>query len=228
MYLFIDWVCWSGYDCRDETSNFQSHSCRTQTGCNHSMYIFDITVIQSRLHNIKGHTLQERTGFPLEAFTLGKTSKHKHKSHTYFSHRITKYFELERGLISFTTSFALMILQWASQHWVIGCLSAATLQVNRSYRSNCPAGQTCDQKWERMVSDEHFDCSEAVGMAALCVAGDFKAATSTGVTKVQTGAHRHCTRHCSPGTQCAEAFLPGSGAGCRTGCSAWRHLPGRW
>lgn len=75
------------------------------------MYIFDITVIQSRLHNIKGHTLQERTGFPLEAFTLGKTSRHKHKSHTYFSHQITKYFELERGLISFTTGFALMILQ---------------------------------------------------------------------------------------------------------------------
>lgn len=49
------------------------------------MYIFDITVIQSRLHNIKGHTLQERTGFPLEAFTLGKTSRHKHKSHTFFS-----------------------------------------------------------------------------------------------------------------------------------------------
>lgn len=52
-----------------------------------------------------------------------------------------------------------------------------------------------------MVSDECFDCSEAVGMAALCVADYFKASPSTGLSRVQTAAHRHCTRHSSSSMQ---------------------------
>lgn len=52
-----------------------------------------------------------------------------------------------------------------------------------------------------MVSNEHFDSSEAEVMAALRVAGDFKAATSTGFTRVQMGAHGPCTGHSSPDTQ---------------------------
>lgn len=83
--------------------------------------------------------------------------------------------------------------------------------------SNCQADQSWDQKWEPVVSGEHFDSSEAEGMAALRVAGDFRAATSTGVTGVQTGAHGHCSRHSSPGTQ---RPVPGSSAGCRVGHSA--------
>ena len=86
---------------------------------------------------------------------------------------------------------------WSS----ISFLSAAPLQVSRSYMSNCRADQTSDQKWEHVVSDECFDCSEAVGMAAFCVADDFKAAPSTGLTRVQTAAHRHCPRSSSPSTQ---------------------------
>lgn len=153
---------------------------------------------QSWLHNIKGHTLQERTGFPLEVFTLGKTSRHKHKSPTYFFHQITKYFKLEQGLTSFTTNFALTFLERASRQWVVGSLSAAPQQINGSCRNNCQADQTWDQKWEPVGSNERCDSWEAVGMAAMCVAGDF---TSTEVTRVQTGSHGHCTRRSNPGTQ---------------------------
>jgi len=93
---------------------------------------------------------------------------------------------------------------WSS----ISFLSVALLLVNSSYMSNCRAGQTFDRKWEHVVSDGHFDCSEAVGMATLYVAYDSKAAPSTRLTRVWTGAHRHwpgghrhCPRCSSPCTQ---------------------------
>lgn len=160
---------------------------------------------QSRLHNMKEHTLQERSGFPLKAFTLGKTSRHKHKSRTHFLIKLPSilnwskawfFFHCQLCFNDLTVSIS-MADDWSS----ISFLSAAPLQVNRSYMSNRQADQTFDQKWEDVVGDECFDCSEAVGMAALCVADDFKAAPSTALTRAQAAAHRHWPRCSSPSTQ---------------------------
>lgn len=68
------------------------------------------------------------------------------------------------------------------------------------------------------MGDECFSCSEAVAMAALRVADDFKAASSTWLSRVQAGAHRRCASAAAPAQRAGPCVLmPAVLLACRFG-----------